>query len=79
MSPASNPSPRVLRHFGSSRVTVEFNDGVDLNVAAADMRDAISRITNTLPEQADPTADRQGGCEFRCSYAACRDVRYDGG
>lgn len=40
--------------FGSSRVTVEFNDGVDLNVAAADMRDAISRITNTLPEQADP-------------------------
>ncbi|MFJ7354993.1 efflux RND transporter permease subunit [Phyllobacterium sp. NPDC097923] len=40
--------------FGTSRVTVEFNDGVDLNVAAADMRDAISRITNTLPEQADP-------------------------
>ncbi len=40
--------------FGSSRVTVEFNDGVDLNVAAADMRDAISRITNTLPDEADP-------------------------
>jgi HAE1 family hydrophobic/amphiphilic exporter-1 len=40
--------------FGSSRVTVEFNDGVDLNVAAADMRDAISRIANTLPDEADP-------------------------
>jgi HAE1 family hydrophobic/amphiphilic exporter-1 len=40
--------------FGNSRVTVEFNDGVDLNVAAADMRDAISRITNTLPDEADP-------------------------
>ncbi|WP_371929538.1 efflux RND transporter permease subunit [Phyllobacterium sp. 21LDTY02-6] len=40
--------------FGQSRVTVEFNDGVDLNVAAADMRDAISRITNTLPDEADP-------------------------
>lgn len=40
--------------FGNSRVTVEFNDGVDLNVAAADMRDAISRITNTLPDDADP-------------------------
>jgi hydrophobic/amphiphilic exporter-1 (mainly G- bacteria), HAE1 family len=40
--------------FGQSRVTVEFSDGVDLNVAAADMRDAISRVTNDLPEEADP-------------------------
>ena len=39
--------------FGRSRVTVEFNDGVDLNVAAADMRDAISRIVNSLPDEAD--------------------------
>lgn len=39
--------------FGRSRVTVEFNDGVDLSVAAADMRDAISRIANSLPEEAD--------------------------
>ncbi len=41
--------------FERSRVTVEFNDGVDLNVAAADMRDAISRVSNTLPEEADPS------------------------
>lgn len=41
--------------FERSRVTVEFNDGVDLNVAAADMRDAISRVANTLPDDADPS------------------------
>lgn len=39
--------------FGRSRVTVEFNDGVDINVAAADMRDSISRVANQLPEEAD--------------------------
>ena len=39
--------------FARSRVTVEFNDGVDLNVAAADIRDAISRVTNDLPDDAD--------------------------
>jgi len=38
--------------FGRSRVTIEFNDGVDLNVAAADIRDALSRIINALPEEA---------------------------
>jgi len=39
--------------FGRSRVTVEFNDGVNLDVAASDMRDAISRVQNDLPEDAD--------------------------
>ncbi|MHC5307938.1 efflux RND transporter permease subunit [Bartonella sp. LJL80] len=39
--------------FARSRVTVEFNDGIDLNVAAADIRDAISRVTNDLPDDAD--------------------------
>jgi len=39
--------------FARSRVTVEFNDGVDLNVASADIRDAISRIVNQLPDDAD--------------------------
>lgn len=41
--------------FERSRVTVEFNDGVDLNVAAADMRDAISRVANDVPPEADPS------------------------
>ncbi|SEM73474.1 hydrophobic/amphiphilic exporter-1, HAE1 family [Loktanella fryxellensis] len=39
--------------FGSSRVTLEFGDGVDLDVAASDARDAIARIANSLPEGAD--------------------------
>ncbi|WP_292089039.1 efflux RND transporter permease subunit, partial [Mesorhizobium sp.] len=39
--------------FGQSRVTIEFSDGVDLNVAASDVRDSVSRITNQLPETAD--------------------------
>ncbi|PZQ99238.1 MAG: multidrug transporter AcrB [Cereibacter sphaeroides] len=39
--------------FGSSRVTVEFSDRVDLDVAATDLRDAIARIRNRLPEDAD--------------------------
>jgi len=39
--------------YGRSRVTVEFSDGVDLNVAASDMRDAVSRIINQLPEDID--------------------------
>ncbi|MCA3549434.1 MAG: efflux RND transporter permease subunit [Rhodobacter sp.] len=38
---------------GSSRVTVEFRDDVDLDVAATDLRDAIARIRNSLPDDAD--------------------------
>lgn len=41
--------------FGRSRVTVEFSDDVDLDVAASDMRDALGRITNDMPEDADPS------------------------
>lgn len=40
--------------FGQSRVTIEFNDGVDLNVAASDVRDAVGRVANMIPETADP-------------------------
>jgi len=40
--------------YGRSRVTVEFADGIDLNAAASDMRDAVGRVTNQLPEEADP-------------------------
>ncbi|POF32283.1 efflux RND transporter permease subunit [Roseibium marinum] len=41
--------------FGRSRVTVEFADNVDLDVAASDMRDALGRIVNDLPEDAEPS------------------------
>ncbi|NEX46862.1 efflux RND transporter permease subunit [Pseudotabrizicola algicola] len=39
--------------FGSSRVTVEFNDSVDLDVAATDLRDAVARQAGNLPSGAD--------------------------
>ena len=39
--------------FGRSRVTVEFNDQTDLNVAASDARDSIGRILNQLPDDVD--------------------------
>jgi HAE1 family hydrophobic/amphiphilic exporter-1 len=40
-------------NFGQSRVTVEFTDATDLNVAASDARDSIGRVTNQLPDDAD--------------------------
>lgn len=40
--------------FGSSRVTVEFRDSVDLDVAATDLRDAVARVSGSLPDEADP-------------------------
>jgi hydrophobic/amphiphilic exporter-1 (mainly G- bacteria), HAE1 family len=39
--------------YGRSRVTLEFTDGVDLDVAATDTRDAVARIANDLPASAD--------------------------
>ncbi len=40
--------------FGNSRVTLEFTDKTDLSVAASDVRDAIGRIQNRLPDDIDP-------------------------
>ncbi|MGD9914095.1 MAG: efflux RND transporter permease subunit [Rhizobiaceae bacterium] len=39
--------------FGRSRITVEFGDSVNLDVAASDMRDALGRVSNTLPQGMD--------------------------
>ena len=39
--------------LGRSRVTVEFNDNTDLNVAASDVRDALGRVNNNMPDGAD--------------------------
>ena len=39
--------------YGSSRTTVEFSSGIDLNVAASDTRDAVSRLRATLPTDAE--------------------------
>jgi HAE1 family hydrophobic/amphiphilic exporter-1 len=38
---------------GRSRITVEFSEATDLNVAAADARDSIARVLNQLPDDAD--------------------------
>ncbi|KEC55874.1 efflux RND transporter permease subunit [Bartonella koehlerae] len=39
--------------FSRSRVEINFNVGVDLNVAASDIRDALSRVADSLPKDAD--------------------------
>ncbi len=39
--------------YGRSRVTVEFRENVDIDIAATDIRDAVARIVNQLPEDAD--------------------------
>lgn len=39
--------------FGASRVTMEFNDTVDLAVATSDVRDAIGRVSYQLPDTVD--------------------------
>ncbi|MEP3439586.1 MAG: efflux RND transporter permease subunit [Hoeflea sp.] len=39
--------------LGRSRVTIEFTESTDLNVAASDVRDALGRVTNNMPDGAD--------------------------
>jgi HAE1 family hydrophobic/amphiphilic exporter-1 len=39
--------------FGRSRVTLEFAESADIDVAAADTRDAVARIANALPDDAE--------------------------
>lgn len=39
---------------GRSRITIEFNVGVDIDAATNDVRDKISGVLDNLPEEADP-------------------------
>ncbi|PZQ46658.1 MAG: multidrug transporter AcrB [Micavibrio aeruginosavorus] len=39
---------------GRSRITLEFNVGYDIDAAANDVRDKISRASDDLPDEADP-------------------------
>jgi len=39
--------------YGRSRVTLTFSDSTNLDNATSDIRDALSRITNSLPDTAD--------------------------
>jgi multidrug efflux pump len=38
---------------GRSRVTIEFEPGQDVNIAANDVRDAVGRVRDDLPQEAD--------------------------
>jgi hydrophobic/amphiphilic exporter-1 (mainly G- bacteria), HAE1 family len=38
---------------GSSRVTLEFSESTNLDIATSDVRDALSRVTRSLPDAAD--------------------------
>ncbi|MGF1625502.1 MAG: efflux RND transporter permease subunit [Alphaproteobacteria bacterium] len=42
--------------YGDSRVTLEFDTDVDLNVAAADVRDAVGRAQRSLPDGVETPA-----------------------
>ncbi|MDK8462482.1 efflux RND transporter permease subunit [Marinobacter sp. SS13-12] len=39
---------------GESRTSIEFNTSRNVDIAANDVRDAVARVANTLPEEADP-------------------------
>lgn len=39
--------------FGRSRVTLEFSESVDIDLAATDTRDAVARIADDLPDGAE--------------------------
>ncbi|NIR60698.1 MAG: efflux RND transporter permease subunit, partial [Gammaproteobacteria bacterium] len=39
--------------FGRSRVTLEFDESVDIDVAATDVRDAVARIAPQMPDEAE--------------------------
>lgn len=50
---------------GSSRVSVEFTVGRDIDQAANDVRDKISRITRSLPQDVDPPQISKADSESR--------------
>jgi HAE1 family hydrophobic/amphiphilic exporter-1 len=62
--------------FGSSRVTVEFRDDVDLDVAATDLRDAVARAGGTLPDAAEAPrvvkADADSDAVLRIAVTSAR-------
>ncbi|MEQ8409366.1 MAG: efflux RND transporter permease subunit [Gammaproteobacteria bacterium] len=50
---------------GSSRISVEFEVGTDIEAAANDIRDKISRVTRALPEDVDPPRIAKADSEAR--------------
>src|SRR5690554_2399937 len=50
---------------GSSRVSVEFGVGRDIDQAANDVRDKVSRITRRLPDDVDPPTIAKADADAR--------------
>ncbi len=50
---------------GESRTNIEFNTSRDIDIAANDVRDAVSRILNRLPDEADPPVVRKADSDAR--------------
>ena len=50
---------------GESRTSIEFNTSRDIDIAANDVRDAVSRVMNQLPDEADPPVVRKADSDAR--------------
>lgn len=48
---------------GNSRVTIEFESGMDIDAAANDVRERVQRLTRRLPEQVDPPEVSKAGAD----------------
>jgi HAE1 family hydrophobic/amphiphilic exporter-1 len=60
--------------FGTSRVTVEFAEDANLDIAASDIRDAVARVQNDLPDDAEAPrivkADSDGQAVMRLALTS---------
>lgn len=50
---------------GTSRTSIEFNISRDIDIAANDVRDAVARVLNQLPDEADPPVVRKADSDAR--------------
>ncbi len=50
---------------GESRTSIEFSTSRDVDIAANDVRDAVSRVANQLPDEADPPVVRKADSDAR--------------
>ncbi|MDX5336456.1 MAG: efflux RND transporter permease subunit [Marinobacter sp.] len=50
---------------GESRTSIEFNTSRDIDVAANDVRDAVARVANQLPDEADPPRIQKADSDAR--------------
>src|SRR5690554_2413188 len=50
---------------GRSNIVVEFDVGEDIDAAANDIRDRVSRVLNNLPQEADPPRSEEHTSELQ--------------